>query len=179
MQKSKVYQQFEKLEQSKNQLLNRLASINPSVLQFYPAKDKWSIIQIIFHLNSSESNSVKYMSKKSLGGSSVPKSTMMTSLKSLLLSTALRFFKWKKPVVLPDPPGNLYSNEVMNSWNGTRIQLKQLLEQLSEDMLNRNIFRHPTAGRMNISHALTFMQEHFDHHLKQIEERILLAKKSS
>ena len=157
-------------------LLTRLPDFDDSILQFRPANHKWSILQILFHLNSSESNSVKYIVKKSQGGSSIPKSTFLSSIKSSVLSAALRFLKWKKPAVLPDPPENLSTNEVINAWNETRMQLKQLLEKLPDDMLERNIFRHPAAGRMNMIHALKFMQDHFDHHLKQIEERMKEGK---
>ena len=179
MQRSKVNLQFEKLEVTRQEFLRQAALLDDSVLHYRPANQKWSIVQIIFHLNSSESNSVKYMTKKSQGGTAVPKSTVISSLRSFLLTTALQYLKWKKPAMLPDPPDNLNSNEVMKSWDETRLQLKQLIEKLPDDMLDRNIFRHPSVGRMNMSHTLTFMQEHFDHHLKQIEERILLTKKSS
>src|SRR5215217_7628607 len=172
MPKSKVNLQFEKLESTRMKLWSRLRDLDNSILQFRPANDKWSILQILFHLNSSESNSVKYIRKKSQGGSSIPKSSFISSLKSFVLSAALRFLKWKKPAVLPDPPENLSTSEVINTWNETRIQLKQLLEKLPDDMLDRNIFRHPAAGRINMKDALKFMQDHFDHHLKQIEERI-------
>jgi len=176
MQKSKVNLQFEKLEETRQQLLHQLVLFDDSVLHYRGEKKKWSVVQIMFHLNSSECNSVKYITKKSQGGTSVPKSTFISSFKSFLLTTALQYLKWKRPAVLPEPPENLDSKEVIKSWNETRLQLKQLLEKLPEDMLNREIFRHPAAGRMNMSHALTFMQDHFDHHLKQIDERIKFSK---
>ncbi|MBS1658374.1 MAG: DinB family protein [Bacteroidetes bacterium] len=179
MSKSSVLQQFEKLELSKRQILSQISSLDPSVLHYRPAYKKWSIVQILFHLNSSESISLKYMQKKSQGGTSVPKSTPVNALRSFILTAALRTLKWKRPAVLPEPPDQPDLNEVLQSWNETRRQLKQLLQNLPDDMMNRNIFRHPAAGRMNISHALTFMQEHTDHHLKQIRERISPAKKTS
>jgi hypothetical protein len=178
MQKSSVNLQFEKLEATRQQLLHRLATLDDSTLHYRPANKKWSIVQIIFHLNHSENSSVKYIAKKSQGGNSVPKSNFITSVRSTLLSTALQYLKWKKPAVLPDPPENLDAKEVMRSWDETRVLLKQLLEQLPNDMHGREIFRHPLAGRMNMIHALTFMQEHFNHHLKQIEERIESSKTS-
>jgi len=175
MHKSSINLQFEKLEQSKHQLLDQLAALDTSVLHFHPAHKKWSIAQIIFHLNSSESNSVNYIAKKSQGGTSIPKSSYLNSLRSFLLTTALKYLKWKKPAALPDPPENLDIIRAIESWNETRVRLKELIEKLPDDMLTRNIFRHPAAGRMNMNHALTFMQEHFNHHLKQIEDRILMA----
>jgi hypothetical protein len=156
MQKSSVNLQFEKLEATRQQLLHQLAALDDSVLYHRPADHKWSILQIIFHLNDSESSSVKYIAKKSRGGISVPKSNFITSVRSSLLSTALQYLKWKKPAVLPDPPENLNAKEMMKSWDETRVHLRQLLEQLPEDMHGREIFRHPIAGRMNMRHALTF-----------------------
>lgn len=171
--------QLEKLDATREELLSQLETVEESILHFRPETEKWSIVQILFHLNSSESISTKYMAKKSQGGASVPKTTALSHLRIFALKTALRNFTWKKPAVLPDPPEQLHLQEVLQTWNETRHHLKTLLEQLPDDVLNRNIFRHPSAGRMNASHALTFMQEHFYHHLPQIENRIAASRKVS
>src|SRR4030095_10908334 len=159
MKKSTVYLQFEKLEDSKRELLKQLAQLDETILHYKPSKEKWSIIQIIFHLNSSESGSVKYIGKKSLGGTAVPKSSLISSIKSYLLTSALRNFTWKKPAILPDPPEKLVTGDMMKQWDDTRIGMKQLLDAVPEEMLDRQIYRHPLGGRMNVKQALTFMQE--------------------
>ena len=169
MEKSAIYLQFEKLEDSKRELLKELAPLEDTILHYKPSKEKWSIIQIIFHLNSSENGSVKYISKKSLGGTAVPKASSISSIKSYLLTKALRNLTWKKPAILPDPPEQLVTSDMLKQWDETRIGMKQLLDKLPEEMLDRQIYRHPFGGRMNMKQALTFMQEHFNHHLKQVE----------
>jgi uncharacterized damage-inducible protein DinB len=179
MAESSVTLQFRKLEESKQQLLTLLGSADKAVLGYRPADQKWSIVQILFHLNSSERISLKYMQKKSQGGRSVPKSTPLNAFRSFALNSALRYFSWKKPSILPEPPADLNYDEVVSSWNQTRVELRQFLEDLPAEMYGRTIFRHPAAGRMNLQHALSFMQEHFDHHLKQIQGRISEAKESS
>lgn len=179
MVESSVKLQFQDLELSKVQLLNLLASSDKIVLDYRPADQKWSIIQILFHLNSSESISLKYMQKKSQGGQSVPKSTLLNALRSFVLNSALKYFNWKKPKMLPEPPADLDYDVVVSTWNQTRERLRQFIEGLPVEMYGRNIFRHPTAGRMNLKHALAFMQEHFDHHLKQIQSRISDKEESS
>jgi hypothetical protein len=39
---------------------------------------------------------------------------------------------------------------------------------MTPELAKKNIFRHPLAGDMSISHTLGFMNEHIRHHMAQI-----------
>jgi hypothetical protein len=175
MPNSSVQRLVEKLELTRRQLVNELILLDDRVLHFRPANHKWSILQIIFHLNHSEKASIQYIFKKSQGGASVPKATWVSFFRSKLLAVALRHFTWKKPSILPDPPEQINTAEMLKEWGETRLLMQEVLRQLPLDMQRRQIYRHPIAGRMNVSQALSFMQDHFDHHLRQIRERISAA----
>jgi hypothetical protein len=77
-------------------------------------------------------------------------------------------FKYKAPKVLGDMPASVDYPEIVIKWNDTRKKLKELITQLPEDMLSKNIFKQPAAGRLNIYQMIDFMQAHFNRHQKQV-----------
>ena len=170
MLKERVRNQFERLEKDRLKMIIELDQHPPDTLTIRPAPNKWNTLQIIFHLMAAERNSVMYISKKRLGGTAVPRATWVSGLKSAALTLALRFLKWKAPKVLPEPPAELNYAELKQQWNSLREHMKILLDELSEDMMGRTIFRQPNAGYLNIPQALRFMQDHFEHHRKQVEK---------
>ncbi|MCY7408855.1 MAG: DinB family protein [Chitinophagales bacterium] len=172
MQKTKLILRFNKMEEARLQLYSRINAADKNLLQRKPKEGKWNTLQIIFHMNSSEEKSVAYISKKILSGNSIPKTGLSSSLKSLLLTIALKYFKFKKPAMLPDPPEDLEVKNVLEKWSETRNQLSQLIISLPEDLIDREIFKHPRAGKMNMYQALKFMDDHVNHHLKQVDQLI-------
>jgi uncharacterized damage-inducible protein DinB len=163
-----VEQAWKLMEEDSDRIFRMLETYTPQAINQQPAPGKWSALQVLFHLNSSESLSLAYMQKKSLGGNRIPRANVSSAVRSMALNTALKYFKWKKPQLLPDPPPELNLEEVRQSWKATRKQLYEFLRNLPPDMLQRQIYRHPAAGRMNAIQALSFMHEHFKHHEKQL-----------
>ncbi|MEP7127632.1 MAG: DinB family protein [Chitinophagales bacterium] len=138
-------------------------------LQFKPDPDKWSVNQVLNHLQFSERVSIAYASKKMQGGKSVRKTGLVATVRSEALSLLLRSgFKWKAPAVLAAASENLPFEEVHQRWNETRVQMKSFLENLPEDLIIREIYKHPRAGRLNAIQMMQFFQDHFNHHLPQI-----------
>ena len=168
MQKEEIMHAYEKLEAGRISLAQRLLSADEKSLHLKPAAGKWSIAQIIFHMISSEQGAINYISKKSQGGTSVPRAGIDAALKSFMLTLAIRFTKFKKPPVLPDPPEQPEVGMLMQQWEETRKKMKELIQKLPEDMFSRAVMRHPYGGRLNMKQTFSFFQEHVDHHLKQI-----------
>lgn len=180
MQKTKLLLQFNALEASRKKLLKELDSLERKTLDFKPAPDKWSITQVLYHLNFSETRSMAYVSKKMQGGSNIKKTGLIADIRLSLLSLLLQSgYKWKAPAILGDVPENLNYEDVIQQWDESRNQLKTFLENLSENLLNREIYRHPRAGRLNAGHMMQFFQDHFDHHLKQVKRLKREAMRSS
>lgn len=172
MQKSKLILRFNKMEEARLRLYSRINAVDKNLLQRKPKEGKWNTLQIIFHLNNSEEKSLAYIQKKILSGGTIPKTGLSSSYKSLLLTIALRYFKFKMPAVLEEPPENLDAKTTMNKWNETRTELKQTIISFPDNLIDCEIFKHPRTGKMNIKQTVKFLQDHFDHHLKQIEQLI-------
>jgi hypothetical protein len=168
MEQTKLLLQFNKMEEARLKLYSRITAMEEKMLHRRESEGKWSAIQIIFHLSNSEEMSVAYIGKKVKAGNSIPKTGLSAEVRILFLRFVSRYKKLKKPAWFPEPPENPDTKIILDAWSETRDQLKQLIVKLPDDMLERKIFRHPLAGRLNIRQALTSLQLHFDHHLKQI-----------
>lgn len=166
---------FERLENQRQQLLNRLINIPADRLHASPP-GKWSAIRILTHLLTSEKLSVGYMYKKSLGIETLPDSGM----KQVVLSAALKIsqripLRYKAPkIVEENTPEELSLPELIRQWDEVRNSLKGLLERIGTRHQKRLIFKHPLAGKFNAAQAVDFMYEHVNHHLPQIKRLLAL-----
>jgi len=157
------------LEDSRRKMLEGLASAAPQKLNTPPEPGKWSVAQIIYHLNKAESNSVIYVGKKMKDIHNIKNTGVWAQFKTWALNFALLLpLKYKAPKVLGDMPPGVDYNDIIAQWDETRKSLAELIATLPEDMLGKNIFKQPAAGRLNIYQMLDFMQAHFNRHAKQI-----------
>ena len=167
---SNLEAQYFELEHSRLQLIQNIDGFDQEILETSPAKDKWSATQILFHLNTAETLSILYVSKKMKGAATMAKSGIISNLRIRLATMVLSlpFIKFKAPKVLGDVPSFVDYNFIKSQWADTRKKLKQLLESIPEDDLEKELFKQPAAGRMNIYQMLDFMQSHFNRHRRQI-----------
>jgi hypothetical protein len=166
----KVETKFSLLENTRINLLERLAKVDAQKLNTPPAPGKWSVAQVIYHLNKAESNSIIYVSKKRLDIHNLKNAGLWEAFKLGLAKLAFDLpFKYKAPAVLGDMPDNVDYKTIVAEWAETRKRLKELLDSLPDDMLAKNVFKQPAAGRLNIYQMVDFMQSHFNRHLKQVE----------
>ena len=158
------------LEGSRLQLLNELSKIPITKLNTSPAQGKWSVAQVIYHLNKAESLSLVYIGKKMHDVNNLKKTGFIEWLKLLIVKIAFWSpLKFKAPVnVLGDMPENVDYTDIVAQWNLTRNNLQQFLEKMPEELLSKNVFKQPAAGRLNIYQMVDFMQVHFNRHCKQI-----------
>jgi hypothetical protein len=87
----------------------------------------------------------------------------------------VRFLSSKKinaPAVLGEMPVHIPYSAMVEEWNKTRKNLKELLDSLPEDILYKNVFKQPVIGRLNIFQMLDFMQAHFDRHKRQVMNQL-------
>lgn len=167
---SKLESGFNKLENSRLQLFAKLEKKDESELNFHPGKDKWSMIQVMHHLIITEQLSIGYINKKLTYRTNIKKSGFGAAIRFFALKSMLRTpFRFKAPKIVSEVPDNGNFNQVKDQWDQTRKELRELLDNLPEEFLNKNIFKHAIAGKMNICQTLCFMEEHFKHHVKQID----------
>ncbi|MBW8051460.1 MAG: DinB family protein [Cytophagales bacterium] len=166
---NKLRIKFDHLENNRLELMENLEKFGEKELSFQPDQDKWSIIQVIHHLNKTEQLSVAYINKKLQYRTNIKNSGLGAIIRSFLLKLALRSsFRFKAPKFIADVPKTNTFESIKDQWGQTRKDIRKLLDEFPDDLLDKNIFKHAFAGRMNIYQMFNFMQDHFDHHLKQI-----------
>jgi hypothetical protein len=161
---------FNTLEKQRAELISIIQGISPEAINKHP-EGKWSIIQIISHLIASEQLSVKYLNKKILGIDGASKTGITEELKMIVLKISQRLpLKFKAPKVLAENTP-IYENieQLTETWNQTREDLKKVLEKFQDNQINRKVYKHPIAGMLNIQQALKFFREHIIHHTPQVK----------
>ncbi len=166
----KIEAKLSLLESTRLAMLKMLEGMDEQKLSASPAPRKWSISQIIYHLNQAESLSIIYVGKKMKDVNNLKTSGLLEKIKMLVVKIAFALpVKYKAPQVLGDMPQHVDYKEIVAKWNETRKNLRDLVTSLPEDMLSKNIFKQPAAGRLNVYQMLDFMQVHFNRHFVQVE----------
>lgn len=135
-------------------------------------KEKWSIAQTVYHVNESFEKTILYIHKKMQYPETIEKTNMYTSIKSFLLNSVLRSnYKMKAPEgVITSIPKELPFEQLHNDSLKNISMLKSLLENFPEELMHKNVFRHPVAGRITMYQTLQFLDEHLLHHARQVDK---------
>jgi hypothetical protein len=164
---------YNDLEKNRQRLVNKLDSIDPNILSFRPNRDKWSILQVCYHLIRSEELSLIYLCKKIQDSANILTAGLGSSLRSFLLNLSLRLpFPLPAPRRVAEFPENLTWVELKTKWEQIRNGIEQILSELPEGYETKLVYRHPAAGRLTSYQMLTFFRTHIHRHEKQIERLI-------
>jgi hypothetical protein len=162
---------FSGIEKQRAQLLSALRDQPEQRLHWSPP-GKWSILRILSHLIAGERTGLEYVRKKILGVQTVGDSGPFESFKMsiLVLSQRLPLLKYKAPRLIEDRTVVLRDlASVEREWSALREEWRSFLENIPEQHVNKKIFRHVVAGRLNIEQGLRFFAEHVTHHRPQID----------
>ena len=136
----------------------------------------WSIIQVYSHLNMAESGSIRYMTKKMQAGDKLGQFTSFGRFRYMLTKGLLQSsLRWKAPKVVSQPKGDFSLKEMREEWAKTREATKQYVEAYPEHLLNRAVYKHPFAGRLDLAGAIgsfIYHQRHHMHQIKRIRKKI-------
>lgn len=162
---------FNHFEELRVDTLNSFNNLKKEQLHFKPTADSWSITETLHHLYLSESGTYLYMSKKIQSIESLPKSGFKNAWKTFLLKISLRSGKkFKVPSKAPvNPTGDISFGDLVAQWNQLRKDFAQLLNTFDVQSAKKLSFKHPRIGYINAHQVLTFLEEHFKHHLTQLE----------
>jgi hypothetical protein len=169
----KLQKKYDALEKSLTDVIKHLDSLSEDE-RTSSEEGVWSPVEVLYHLWQSETGTCRYLEKKlQAAPTEVEKAGISSLIRSNLLNQALRNKKkkYKVPKVLDEMPEKIDFEELKNSFTETRSHLKNILERFDENMSKRAYFKHPRAGRLNISQAMDFLMIHFDRHVDQIKER--------
>jgi uncharacterized damage-inducible protein DinB len=164
---------YDSIEKDRRNLIDRLRTVSPETLNHQPS-GKWSINQIIAHIITAEKMSVMYLTKKIQGIDETEDSGFIQELKMVALIISQRLpLKFKAPrVVVENTSSSTDLKQLEQDWNIARNELKGILEKIVDNQVNRMVYKHVRAGRLNIKHALIFFREHIVHHQPQIQKLI-------
>jgi hypothetical protein len=168
---SELQHEFSVIEQQRIRLLDFLKTVPSEKLFHKPSSDKWSVIEIISHLMTSEKLSLQYMKKKSLGIKSLKNYGWMERIKYALLKgyQKIHIIKFKAPsIVVSNMPVLTSLEEAIENWDNARNECRLFLETIPDQYAHRMIYRHPIVGLLGAPQAVAFLGLHVAHHEHQI-----------
>jgi DinB superfamily len=161
---------FDRLERQRSQVLGMLKNLPEEKFHVAPT-GKWMVAQIITHLITSETLSLGYMRKKSLGIDGLKDSGLKQVVVFWLLKISQRIpVRYKAPkAVVENTPSAFSKDELLSRWDNSRRELNNFLNTIPDNYSRRLIFKHPVAGMLDARQTVGFMYEHVLHHLPQIK----------
>lgn len=164
---------YTKLEQQRRSLLMSLNSHDHEKLSQSPAPNRWSVIQILVHLLTSERLALQYMKKKVQAIESLPDSGWKESLKMIAFRISQRLpLRFKAPAMIIPVSENISLSEITQQWGEIRKEYEQFLESIEPGHARRLIYKHPFVGRFNVGQAMEILYEHIGHHKPQISRLV-------
>ncbi|WP_439882411.1 DinB family protein [Pontibacter sp. MBLB2868] len=167
----KLEMKYLRLEKSRNRLLDELEGLDDELLNLTSADGKWTINQTICHLIQVDQLTTSYVKNKVAKRENLHPSSISNGFKSLLLKLALKSGKkYKAPEAVAQVPATSSFDKLRKQWDEVRFTMEDVLTEIPEDLLDKCLFKHPYVGPLSISQTLSFLQDHFDHHLRQIHQ---------
>ena len=172
---SRLQKEFDLLQRELRLLFEELKVHSNNVLNKKPKPEKWSTLQVLYHLQVAEETSLKYVKKKL----SFNPELNNTNIGSKLRETAIKFylglpFKFKAPPSVGDDAIPELSEfwTLVSKWRDQRDELGAFLETIPKELVNKQIFKHPAAGRMSLLGMMKFFRAHIKRHKKQIDKNL-------
>ncbi len=163
--------QFILLEKVKEEVIGLLKNTDEQKRQASPSPGKWSPLQIAWHVVQAETVSFKYIEKRLKNAGQYPFPSTKDRVFSWFIIFGLRFpMKLKAPVSVSVMPDKIELPDVIIHWNAARLKMKEVLDSVGEEDMQRALYVHPVAGPMNLYDAMRFMQQHQNRHSNQIKK---------
>lgn len=152
------------------QLFEELATYSDERLNRQPADGGWSAIQTLHHLILSEDLSLGYVRKKLSFNPAVEKVNFSTRLRSFLLAAYLNSpMKRQAPAMITGEnlPAFATLADTRARWEEVRQDWTNYLSNLPDNLLDKQVYKQPFAGRLGWLQTLDFFEAHFQRHRKQ------------
>lgn len=159
------------LDAALDALVDELSGHSIEALQQPPAPGQWSALQVMQHLMRSEELSMQYLRKKLSYQPELQKAGMAAALRSRLLRFYLRLpFKFKAPAPVDASTfkTDVSLDELARRWRANRRELRAFLDGLPADLYDKEVYKHPFAGRLTLMGMVDFFDGHFRRHREQI-----------
>ena len=174
---TQLEKKFLQLEAERKNLFNDLKNYSDEIINKKPSPEKWSLSEVIAHLITAEEMSLKYLSKKIQDTSKEKPETLKGKYRWLLVQIVFAFnIKFKAPEIVEPKMGYQSLAALETKWSEVRNLTLQVLQKLSDEELNKTLWKHALAGKMNLHHMVQFFGVHFNHHKKQIDRTLKAVK---
>ena len=165
-----LQRRFERLESTRKDVLARLEAHDRARLNRPRDDGGWSALQVLSHVINAEAGTRRYISKKMLAGTGLPRAGLMSRLRLLALQLAnVSPLRFRAPAGTGDVPADIEPGELLSRWEEVRAEWRQLLDDFPEELLDRVVLRHSMVGLMGLPDTLSFLQSHLDHHARQVD----------
>ena len=174
---AQLEKQFLQLEEERKNLFSELKSYSDEIINKKPAPEKWSVAEIMTHLITAEEMSLKYLSKKIQDTSREKPEGLKNKWRWLLVLIVFNFdIKFKAPEIVEPKLGYQSLADLETKWSAVRNQTLQVLQKLSDEEVNKTLWKHALAGKLNLDHMVKFFAVHYNRHKKQIDRTLATVK---
>ena len=150
--------------------LQQLSQYPDEHLNRAPGPGKWSALQCFHHVLQSETLSLKYIKKKLSFNPELKPRNLNTTFRTWLLVGYLRApikFKAPKGVSTENFPATSSFQVLADQYRKSRSELRDYIANLPDEIYQKEVYKHPFAGRLPVDEMLLFFKEHFNRHQKQ------------
>ena len=162
---------FKGLEEKKKFFTDILINSDGRQLSFAPESKKWNMLQLIDHLVKVERNTLDFMKRFDFARSN-QKLGLLSYFNSFLLKILLLSpLKFKVPVASVEAEVK-DKTLLLTEWEQLRSEMREYLNSFPLDKKDNFIFKHPSAGKLNIVQTIQFLNFHLAHHKPQIKRLI-------
>ncbi len=159
--------QLERIDQELDALFRQLAAYDNATLNQRPADGGWSVMQVLQHLLLAETASLAYVRKKISFKPALKKAGFRAAWRVLVVKAYFRMpVRFKAPKGVDDAalPEEADYAETEQQLRNSRAALKKYLLQLPDAYFDREVYKHPAAGRMSLRGMLEFFGMHVRRH---------------
>ena len=180
MRTNKLFLNYIELANHKEKVLKSVEKYTAEQLNFKTSEAEWSISQVLDHLIESEIGTNKYVNYRLKNIHEQPAVGLSNFFKSKVLNQKLKSDqKFKVPSMFSEPEIGADFKTIKEKWDKARLYLIKTVENYPKNQLNKAVFKHPRAGLLSMKQTLTFMINHLNHHIPQIDRlRIIIENQN-
>jgi hypothetical protein len=171
MNRNKLLQKLQALDQDLQALFDQLQTYSHEALNTAPQTGAWTATQVLHHVRLAEFYSQKYCEKKLSFNPPLKRAAWPERLRSKVVAGYLRLpLKVTAPKNLSGPalPTESQLSALIEQWTKQRKSLAKFLSTLPDHHLDKAVYKHPMGGRLSFAGMLDFFEAHFRRHEQQI-----------
>jgi uncharacterized damage-inducible protein DinB len=163
---------FHRIESQRAWIADYIREIPVERLNASPAPGKWSILEVIRHIYLSEKLTLDYLKKKWSFSPRLKPAGILTWLRYQALINSMRqpAIRLKAPAVARVEKEIFDPQTLAGEWHAMRKEFIDFISGLPEDVLRKEFYKHPVAGKMRLDHMLKFFYHHTARHIRQMKK---------